>query len=229
MLINDGQDREAISLKETLELLLHEGRIREMIVVGVHAGDRMQEYGVAARADYRNRGKQAKNYTKFIMTELLAYLHYQYSISINPHDHAIAGFSLGGLSAMDIAWNHPEYFKRVGVFSGSFWWRKRDANSRFFSEHRDRIMHQQIKSGKHKPGLKFWFQTGTNDEISDRNRNGIIDSIDDTLDMIVALTKIGYRPFHDIQYLEIEGGEHNLKTWGEALPHFLEWAFQNKK
>jgi enterochelin esterase-like enzyme len=159
------------------------------------------------------------------MTELIAYLHYRYSVSRNPEDHAIAGFSMGGLSAFDIAWNHADYFKKVGAFSGSFWWRRRDANSRFYSESRDRIMHQQIRKGKIKPGLKFWFQTGTNDEASDRNKNGIIDSIDDTLDLIAALTRKGYRPFLDIQYLEIKNGEHNLKTWGEAMPHFLKWAF----
>jgi enterochelin esterase-like enzyme len=162
------------------------------------------------------------------MTELIPYIHYRYPISKNPADNAIAGFSLGGLSATDIAWHHADYFGKVGAFSGSFWWRKRDAKSRLYSEHRDRIMHNVIRSGRYKKGLKFWFQTGQKDEQSDRNKNGVIDSIDDTLDLIVELTKKGYRPFHDIQYLELEDGQHNLETWGEALPHFLEWAFPDK-
>jgi enterochelin esterase-like enzyme len=86
-------------------------------------------------------------------------------------------------------------------------------------------MHSVIRGGRYKKGLRFWFQTGTLDEKADRNKNGVIDSIDDTLDLIVELAKKGYRPFHDIQYLEIEGGEHNLKTWKEAMPDFLKWAF----
>lgn len=225
LLLNDGQDGKAIQLKETLERLLHEKQIVEIIVVAVHAGDRLQEYGVAARADFKGRGSHAKNYTRFIMTELVPYIHYQYGISKNSEDHAIAGFSLGALSALDIGWNHTEYFKKIGGFSGAFWWRKRDANSRFYSEYRDRIMHQQIRRGKHQAGVKFWFQTGTKDEDSDRNKNGVIDSIDDTLDLIVELTKLGYRPFHDIHYLEIKDGEHNLKTWKETLPYYLKWAF----
>ena len=141
--------------------------------------------------------------------------------------HAIAGYSLGGLSAMDICWNHPEVFTKVGVFSGSFWWRKRDTKSLFYSDHRDRLMHQQVRKGKFKAGLKFWFQTGTLDEWGDRNENGIIDSIDDTLDLITELTKKGYRPFQDIEYLEIEAGKHHPETWAEALPVFLTWAFKN--
>ena len=86
-------------------------------------------------------------------------------------------------------------------------------------------MHQQVRRGRFKPGLKFWFQAGLKDEHCDRNKNGVIDSIDDILDLIVELTKKGYRPFQDIQYLELKDGEHNLKTWGEAMPTFLKWAF----
>jgi hypothetical protein len=49
-----------------------------------------------------------------------------------------------------------------------------------YNEATDRIMHKQIREGKHQPGLKFYFTTGSLDETSDRNGNGIIDSIDDT-------------------------------------------------
>jgi enterochelin esterase-like enzyme len=225
LLLNDGQDSEAIGLQTTLEKLTHSKEIEDVIVVAVHAGDRMQEYGVAKKPDFKKRGARAKNYSRFIMTELIPYLEYQYSITKDPNQRAIAGFSLGGLSAFDIAWHHADYFGKVGAFSGSFWWRKRDAKSRFYSENYDRIMHQQVRRGRFKPGLKFWFQAGLKDEHCDRNKNGVIDSIDDILDLIVELTKKGYRPFQDIQYLELKDGEHNLKTWGEAMPTFLKWAF----
>jgi enterochelin esterase-like enzyme len=229
LVLNDGQDSEAIGLKAMLEKLTHNKDIEDVIVVAVHAGDRMQEYGVAKKPDFKKRGARAKNYSKFIMTELIPYLEYQYALTKDPQQRAIAGFSLGGLSALDIAWHHGDYFKKVGAFSGSFWWRKRDSKSRFYSDQHDRIMHQQIRRGKYKPGLKFWFQTSLKDENSDRNKNGVIDSIDDTLDLIVELAKKGYRPFHDIHYMELKDGEHNLKTWGEAMPHFLKWAFGTKK
>lgn len=225
LILNDGQDGKAIELKECLEDLSKSNSIREIIVVAVHAGDRLQEYGVAAQKDYKGRGSKAKEYTRFIMTELVPYIHYRYPVSESKTNHAIAGFSMGGLSAVDIAWNNADYFGKAGAFSGSFWWRKRDTKSMFYTDKRDRLMHLQIRRGKFKPGLKFWFQTGTLDEFSDRNENGTIDSIDDTLDLIAELTKKGYRPFQDIQYYEIEGGKHNLETWRQALPEFLKWAF----
>lgn len=228
LILNDGQDGEAIHLKQTLERLTHAKEIEDVIVVGIHAGDRLQEYGVASRADYKGRGSLAKNYSRFVVTELIPYLEYRYPISTHTRDHAIAGFSLGALSALDIAWHHADYFGKIGAFSGAFWWRKRDAKSRFYSEYRDRIMHQQIRRGRFTPGMKFWFQAGLHDEHSDRNKNGVIDSIDDILDLIVELTRKGYRPFHDIQYYEMKHGEHNLKTWAEAMPHFLKWAFERR-
>lgn len=224
LFLNDGQDGEAIGLKSTLENLVQSNEMQPTIVVGIHAGDRVQEYGVTGKPDFKKRGARAKEYSRFLLTELIPYLEYEYAVSKEKSQRVIAGFSLGGLSAMDIAW-HSDYFGKVGAFSGSFWWRKRDSKSRFYSEYYDRIMHQQVRKGKFKHGLAFWFQTGDKDEASDRNNNGVIDSIDDTLDLIVELTKKGYRPFHDIHYLELKNGEHNLKTWGEALPHFLKWAF----
>jgi enterochelin esterase-like enzyme len=225
LILNDGQDSGSVKVKQAVERLVSEKSIPEVIVVGVMASDRMQEYGVGFRPDYFGRGKLAKAYADYIVTELVPYLMYKYPVSSLVADHAMAGYSLGGLSALDIVWRHPEIFGKAGVFSGSFWWRKRDAKSIFYSDYRDRLMHLQVRRGKFRPGLKFWFQTGTLDEAGDRNKNGVIDSIDDTMDLITELTRKGYRPFHDIQYLEIKDGRHNQETWAQAMPHFLKWAF----
>ncbi len=225
LLLNDGQDSEAVKIKETVERMVVAKDIPEIIIVGVSAADRMQEYGLASRPDYFGRGKMAKAYSDYIIKELMPYLTYKLPISPRAPERTMAGYSLGGLSAMDIVWNHPEFFGKTGIFSGSFWWRKRDSGSFFYSDYRDRLMHLQVRRGKFKPGMKFWFQTGTLDEQGDRNKNGVIDSIDDTMDLITELTRKGYRPFHDIQYLEIKDGKHNQETWAEAMPNFLKWAF----
>ena len=225
LLLNDGQDNKAVKVKETVERLTANHLIEPIIVAGVKAADRLEEYGVAAKKDYLGRGSRAKAYAKFITEELVPYLINTYPL--HKHHHVIAGYSMGGLSAVDIAWNHPELFSRVGAFSGSFWWRRKSTSSKTYSDYRDRILHRQIRKGKYKEGLKFWFQTGTLDEESDRNKNGVIDSIDDTLDLIAELSKKGYRPFHDIAYYEMEGGKHDTETWARAMPVFVKWAFGN--
>ena len=40
--------------------------------------------------------------------------------------------------------------------------------------------------------MKFYFECGTADESADRNQNGVIDSIDDTKDLISTLIEKGY-------------------------------------
>lgn len=224
LIFNDGQDLEAVRLAETLEKMWSMGSIPHLVVVGIHAADRMREYGTSHCADYLQRGDRAAAYSRFLTQELLPFLHQRYHLSKEAAESIIAGFSLGGLSAMDIAWNHPELFGAVGVFSGSFWWRSQACRPE--DPDADRIMHELIRNGEYQPGLKFWFQTGTQDETEDRNRNGVIDSIDDTLDLIALLEDLGYQQGRDIRYVEIENGQHNPVTWGEALPDFLSWVLR---
>ncbi|MCB0642407.1 MAG: hypothetical protein KDC44_12240 [Phaeodactylibacter sp.] len=85
-------------------------------------------------------------------------------------------------------------------------------------------MHEQVLLDGHVGPLQFWFQTGTNDETSDRNNNGIIDAIDDTLDLMKALKKVGY-PKTAMKYVEVENGVHHPSTWAKVMPDFLKWAF----
>lgn len=125
---------------------------------------------------------------------------------------------------MDIVWNHPHEFRKAGVFSGSLWWRSKGLEEGY-NEDTDRIMHAQVREGKHAPGLKFFFETGTMDETMDRNNNGIIDSIDDTLSLINELVKKGYDPDKDIRYLELHEGKHDITTWAKAMPEFLQWGW----
>jgi len=223
LLLNDGQDVENLQLKETLENFYANGRLKPLLIVAIHAGDdRLQEYGIAGNPDFKKRGAKADVYTDFITTELLPYIAEHTGIT-HFETTAFAGFSLGGLSALDIAWNNPHLFNMAGVFSGSLWWRSKDLGKGYTED--DRIMHKVIRNRQSKPALKFWFQTGTNDETSDRNKNGIIDSIDDTIDLIKELEAKGYKRPEDVQYLEIVGGQHNAGTWAKAMPKFLLWAF----
>jgi enterochelin esterase family protein len=222
LLLNDGQDWEQLHLPNTLALL-YARKMPPTLIAAIHAGKRIQEYGIAAMPDYKKRGSKAGLYSLFVTSELLPYLQEKYQISSKPQHRAIAGCSLGGLSAFDIAWHFPELFGNVGVFSGSFWWRSKALDDNYTEN--DRIMHQLLQQSVKREGLKIWLQTGTNDETADRNQNGIIDAIDDTLDIIAILQNKGYKMGTDIRYLQMENGQHNQATWAKALPDFLKWVF----
>lgn len=223
LFLNDGQDMKAVRLTKTLYRLYLEQKIPALVVVAIHAGERMQEYGVAGYPDYKNRGSKAGRYAKFITKELLPYIQKNYHVEKRPEQVSFGGFSLGGLSALDIVWNHPELFGSVGVFSGALWWRHSDFDESDPDAHR--IVHENLVEDEIRPGLRFWLQTGTLDEPDDRNNNGVIDAIDDTLDLIEILIKKGY-PKSAIHYREVEGGHHHPHTWGQVMPEFLEWLFK---
>ncbi len=223
--LNDGQDIPAIQLTDSLNAMYQRKLIRHCIVIGIHANnDRLNEYGTSSTADFKNRGKKAGLYAEFFINELIPYVRDHYNVSRDKKNNLIAGWSLGGLSAIDIAWNYPEFFGKVGVFSGSLWWRIK-AYNRGYKDDKHRIIHQQIKNTEKRPGMKFWFECGTMDETSDRNKNGVIDSIDDTVDLIKILKEKGYESNDDIQFVLVKGGEHNQQTWAEIMPYFLSWGF----
>ncbi|HVY74688.1 MAG TPA: alpha/beta hydrolase-fold protein [Puia sp.] len=227
LLVNDGQDLAKMKIVPMLSELIGSGSVRPLLVVGIHAGpQRKLEYGTAHAPDYKNRGALAPQYTQFITAELIPFIRHAFP-GLSFVNWSFAGFSLGGLSALDICWSHPHIFTHAAVFSGSLWWRSLDQEDPGYSDDRHRLMHSLIRREDYKPGLKFFFECGPADEVEDRNQNGVIDSIDDTKDLIIELMKKGYREDQDIQYLEIPGGAHDTRTWETAMPYFLKWLRRN--
>jgi len=227
LLINDGQDLVKMDFQEIIGSLYQTDSIKPLFCVGIHcSADRKNEYGTASVVDYQGLGAKASLYTRFVFEELLPYIRSTYKVR-SFKEKSYAGFSLGGLSALDIVWHHAKEFSKVGVFSGSLWWRDKDQFDKDFDEDQHRIMHRLIRKGDLAPWLQFFFEVGTQDETADRNNNGIIDAIDDTVSLIDELIKKGY-PSHQIKYVELEDGKHDVATWARAFPDFLKWGWGNK-
>ena len=223
LLINDGQDLEKMPFENVLDELVSSNLIENLFCVGIHCGvERKREYGTSYSADFKGRGDKAGLYSKFIFDELLPDIRLKFNTP-SFKEKSFAGFSLGGLSALDIVWNHASEFEKVGIFSGSLWWRRK-AYTDGYTDESDRLMHLQIKNGNTNPWLKFFIQTGVLDEKADRNNNGIIDSIDDALDLISELKQKGH-PEEHIHYLQMDDGKHDVKTWAKALKFFFIWGW----
>lgn len=220
----DGQNMAAWKLSATIERLAQAGEITPPLVVAIAATpDRIEEYGLAHTLDYAGRGRKAAAFQRRVLETVLPAVRRRYGLSAMPSRTAIMGASLGGLSAFDLAWAHPDVFGAVGVFSGSLWWRGEDGDWR--AAQRSRLAHQLVRATATKPALRCWFQAGTKDETDDRDGNGVIDAIQDTTELIDELAAKGFRREGDVAYHEMAGGEHNERTWAEALPVFLRWAF----
>ena len=227
LLINDGQDLPLMPFADILSGLYQSNAMEPVLCVGIHCGtDRKNEYGTANHLHYKGFGAKAAGYTQFILQELLPFINRISGIS-SFRDKSFAGFSLGGLSALDIVINHPNHFINAGIFSGSLWWRSR-GYGRSYNDNTDRIMHAQVRKLPLCPALSFFFECGALDELADRNNNGVIDSIEDTLDLIKELRSKGYSE-ESIKCVEVPDGMHNVATWARIFPEYLTWKWGNIK
>lgn len=225
VLVFDGQDWKGLRLFELLEKIMKAGLTLLLVVVAMHAGKRLQEYGLAGIADCRGRGVRADQNARFVVEELLLWLEKEEGLRSVPERRFVVECSLGGLTAFDLFWKHPKHFAGLAALSGSFWWRGRDLDQGYTDQ--DRVAHRLIRMGEHRAGLRFWLQAGTRDETNDRNQNGIIDSIDDTLDLVTELIKKGYRQGVEVVYHQVKGGRHDLPTWKKAFSIALSWLIQS--
>jgi enterochelin esterase-like enzyme len=219
----DGQDMADVRLKHTLEELYGQGTIAPLIVIAIHAtGERLSEYGTAGTPDYQYRGSHAALYTRMLLDEIMPAINEKYRTLVGPENTSVMGWSLGGLMAFDLAWNHPEIFGQVGVFSGSFWWHT--DNEDLPAMLASRVTHKMAREGEKREGTRFWFESGFRDESDDRDGDGIIDAVQDTRELVSELMAKGYTDA-DITVVELTEGFHTQSTWGEVLPEFLRWAF----
>jgi enterochelin esterase-like enzyme len=228
LLLNDGQELKNWRVKEIMDSLYEAGAINPLVIVAIHAGDRMQEYGVADKKDYEGRGARAGFYDDFVNNELYPFIKKKSGVR-KFRSVVIAGASLGGLSAFDIAWNHPDKIDKAGIFSGSFWWRDKDVSDSTYSDEKNRIMFQKLQDSRKKPKLQLWFYAGAKEENSDRDKDGITDVIDDTKDIIGVLTHKNIPGLKTPVYVEAPDGQHDWIWWSKAFPEFMIWAFAKDK
>ena len=134
-----------------------------------------------------------------------------------------SGASFCRTAAFSVAWDHPEVFGFAGAMSGSFWWRTSSAS--LDDRQSTRIM-QNIVARSTDPhhGFRAFLEAGTQDETADRDGNGIIDAIDDTLWLMQKMDGLGLVRDAGYTYLEVQGGIHGYATWKSVLPQFLAWA-----
>lgn len=109
----------------TGDQLFAAGLAEPVIVVGIDTSDRVNEYipiPVNLRADGSGELVDAKldAYRDFLCGTIKPLIDGRYRTRPERDHTAMAGSSLGGLSAFYIAWTRPDVFSRVGAFS-SYW------------------------------------------------------------------------------------------------------------
>jgi predicted alpha/beta superfamily hydrolase len=274
--VNDGQDAEAVHLQSAADAMTanrDEGlsrmppetlppmstRIRPLIVVAIDAPkDRMAAYGFSDRAAGRSLpaqtrfgtvGASAHAYGEWLAKTLVPVIDARYRTRARPDARAILGWSLGGASALNLGWQYPDVFGRVGAFSPSLWLAAEKGDAQ--AAQRTRIAQAMIASGQYHAGSKFFFTAGDKEETDDRDGDGTIDVLDDARDLTrgwreggngeddnkvrakglrqlghsVSPSEDGAPSRADATLYVLPDGEHHQTSWGKMLPVFLRWAY----
>jgi enterochelin esterase-like enzyme/sugar lactone lactonase YvrE len=144
-------------------------------------------------------------YARFLLDEILPEVGKHYNLSTNPNDRAISGGSSGGICSFTVAWTHPEAFRRVLSFIGSF----TDLRG-------GDIYPALIRKTEPKP-IRVFLQDGNHDLNNFAGDWWLANQ-----SMASALTFAGY----DVKFVTGDK-DHDMIQGGAVLPDALRWLWRD--
>lgn len=205
LVLNNGQGMKQANIAQIVDSLYRKKFLNPLIIVGVHAFDPAQEYGVSGFADGKNKGSLAGKYADFVINELLPFVKKKAGVrSFN--SVCIAGPGMAGISAIDIAWDNWQKFDKVGYlpdFSNS------KSNTDFS------LLVEKISKSKKRPKLQIWLDAmadTTNAEKSDSTSMERLFDVLNTKGMNQGVSRIN-----------IESNKNDVVPFKDSFSKFLMW------
>jgi len=207
------------NLPPILDNLIHEKRIPAIVAVMVHNG------GGDAQGSQRGLEYDTVSglYTQFIETEVLPRITKDYKIAFttNPEGRATMGGSSGAACAFTMAWFHPELYRRVLSYSGTYVNQQSPLNpesARGAWEYHATF----IPNNPPKP-IRIWMHVSERDNrFTDREEtwhNWVLANER----MAAALKAKGYK----YQYVYSQDSRHvDRAVVAQTLPEALEWLWR---
>lgn len=175
----------------------------KVIVIGVeHGGDkRIDELTPFKNQKYG--GGKADDYLDFIVNILKPKVDATYRTKTNAKNTVIFGSSLGGLVSFYAALKYPQVFGKVGCFSPSFWFGRKELND-LMAETKDF-------------DAKVFFLCGDDEGDADviHDMKNVADWVNTKRCECKKLNK----------EVIVKGGQHNEKLWRESFKKAYLWLF----
>ena len=143
-------------------------------------------------------------------------------VSRDPEARATMGNSSGGVAAFTMAWYHPELYRRVIAYSGTYV----NQQSPFNSETPGGAWeyHRKIIPNSPRKPIRLWMQVGDRDLL---NPNTLRDEMHDWVAanhrMAAVLKAKGY---HYQYVFSLDAGHSDRPVKAQTLPQALEWVWQ---
>ena len=197
------------SVDETAERLVEQNLIEPVIIVAVaNTGeDRIHEYAPTRGRLQKGKRKRSKGrlrqYGSFLINELKPFIDARYRTLTDAESTGLGGSSLGGLATLALGLWFPDVFRRLAVMSPSIWWD-------------DCTIYNMVEKldPETRPPLKIWLDTGTREPGWER-----------AAVLRDKLLEQGWRLDDDLHYLEVEGGDHSERAWGNRFDAVLRFLY----
>ena len=165
-------------------------------------------------------------FAEFIEAEVLPRVAKDYNVTFskNPDARATLGGSSGGAAALSMAWFHPELYRRVLVYSGTFVNLRNDPVA---APHGAWEYHENFipKTTPNKP-LRLWLEVGQNDNGANSSGASMRSWVLANQRMAEVLKTKGY-PYQFV-YAK-EAGHVDRQVRAMTLAPALEWLWQDYK
>jgi iron(III)-enterobactin esterase len=160
-------------------------------------------------------------YAEFVEAEILPRVEKEYGVTLtkDPDGRMTLGGSSGGAAAFTMAWFHPELYRRVLCYSGTF----TNQQSGPDAPHGAWTYHEQfIPSSPAKP-IRVWLHVSERDNGAATSGSGFKNWVLANKRMADVLKAKGYH----YQFVYAKGAGHtDGKVIAQTYPRALEWVWQ---
>lgn len=197
-------------IHNTADKLISEGKIREIIIVGIEFKERGTEF---CHYSWNNKevgwekydthflysidGK-GEFYEYFIINELKPYIDRNFRTLPDKNHTALMGASDGGFVSFNIGIRRSDIFSMIGMISPAFF-----------------AMDIDFLNNMEKKSLKLWFDIGEKEPCL----------LEDTKCVVHLLKDMGYIEGKELIYYQVPNGFHSDKDWGERAEGPLIYFF----
>ena len=214
-----GADGPDALLFTVLDNLIAENRIPPIIAISVSNG--------GGDAQGSERGLEydtmSGRYTNFIETEVLPQVESRFHVLLtkDPNGRAAMGGSSGAACAFIMAWYHPELYRRVLAYSGTWvnqqWPYNRETPHGAFEFHEHLIPHSPVKP------IRIWMEVGDQDLL---NPNVMDDHMHDWVVANELMAKSLAAKRYHYQFVFSRNAVHvDYPTKAQTLPEALEYLW----
>lgn len=180
----------------TLNALIRQGQVREVIVVGIdNTANRNSEYGPATLGN---------DYLAYVRDTIKPLIDSTYRTIPDANVTGVAGSSLGGLISTHFGLEAPGTFRRIGAMSPSYWFHTATLN--------------RLQTDPTLPPWRIYFDSGNTGDASNDGFNNTILARDHLLRRGLALNR---NMLHVVGF----GQSHNESAWQARFPEVARFLY----